>query len=111
MEYCLTTDNFYTSPRLADFLIKRKTDLYGTLRMNRPEVPAGIQNKKLKKGEITAFQRGKIMLLKWKDKKDVCPLSTVHNPIMETTKKDRDGNAIKKPKEVLYMEEIVDQPG
>jgi hypothetical protein len=74
MGYCLTTDNFYTSPRLADFLIKRKTDLYGTRRMNRLDVPAEIRNKKLKKGEITAFQRGKVMLLKWKDKKDVCLL-------------------------------------
>lgn len=102
MGYCLTTDNFYTSPQLADILIKEKTDTYGTVRLNRKEVPVELQKKKLKKGEMIAFQRGKVMLLKWQDKKAVCLLSTVHNPQMEATKKiDREGNAISKPKVVI----------
>lgn len=92
----MPTDNIYISLHLADFLIKRKTDTYGTLRINRQGVPTDLQRKKR---EITAFQRGKVMLLRWKDKKDVCLLSTVHNPIMKATnKKDRDGNVIKQPK-------------
>ncbi|XP_071053828.1 piggyBac transposable element-derived protein 4-like [Onthophagus taurus] len=100
--YCVTTDNFYTSPQLADFLAQRKTDSYGTMRMNRQEVPKEIREKKLKKGEITAFQRGKVMVLKWRDKKDVCMLSTVHNSARETTKKrDKDGGLIKKPKVII----------
>ncbi|GLV38146.1 hypothetical protein CBL_10113 [Carabus blaptoides fortunei] len=102
MGYCLTTDNFYTSPQLADILIKQKTDMYGTLRLNRKDVPLELQKKKLKKGETIAFQRGKVMVLKWKDKKNVCLLSTVHNPQMEARKKsDREGNAICKPKVVI----------
>lgn len=102
MGYCLTTDNFYTSPQLADILIKQKTDTYGTLRLNRKDVPLELQKKKLKKGETIAFQRGKVMVLKWKDKKDVCLLSTVHNPQMEATRKsDREGNAKCKPKVVI----------
>lgn len=102
MGYCLTTDNFYTSPQLADFLITQKTDLYGTMRPNRKEVPMEIQKKKLKKGETVAYQRGKVMLLKWKDKKDVCLLSTIHNSEMETTRKrDKEGNIISKPKLVI----------
>ena len=28
--YCLTTDNFYTSPQLAELLLSHKTDCYGT---------------------------------------------------------------------------------
>ncbi|KAJ4435326.1 hypothetical protein ANN_17936 [Periplaneta americana] len=37
----------------------------------------------LKKGEVVAFQRGKPMTMKWKDKRDVCLLSTVHNIEMQ----------------------------
>ncbi|GFT05500.1 piggyBac transposable element-derived protein 4 [Nephila pilipes] len=33
-EYCLTMDNFYYSPGLTDTLVKRKTDVCGTLRLN-----------------------------------------------------------------------------
>ncbi|XP_035208278.1 piggyBac transposable element-derived protein 4-like [Stegodyphus dumicola] len=85
--YCLTTDNFYTSPQLADFLVKRQTDTYGTLKSTRKEVPSEIRNKKLKKGDVIAFQRGKVMAMKWKDKKDVCLLSTIHNTHQENTSK------------------------
>ncbi|CAI9736334.1 Hypothetical predicted protein [Octopus vulgaris] len=39
--HCLTIDNYYSSPQLADLLIANKTDVYGTLRLNRKEVPEG----------------------------------------------------------------------
>lgn len=67
--YCLTTDNYYTSPQLANFLVSHKTDTYGTVRKNRKDVPKFIQNKKLKKGEIVAARRGKVMIMKWQDKR------------------------------------------
>ncbi|GBN07442.1 PiggyBac transposable element-derived protein 4, partial [Araneus ventricosus] len=67
--YTLTTDNYYTSPELAEILIKSKTDIYGTLRANRKGLPPLIKSSKVKKGEVLAFQKGKICLLKWTDKK------------------------------------------
>lgn len=70
-------DNFYNSPQLADLLIQNKTDVYGTLRVSRKEVPGELKNKELEKGEIIAFQRGKICVMKWKDKKDVSLISTI----------------------------------
>ena len=39
--YCVTVDNFYTSPQLADYLITHKTYMYGTLRPNRKDLPPG----------------------------------------------------------------------
>ena len=100
--YCITTDNFYTSPELADYLISHKTDIYGTMRVHRKEVPSEMQKAKLKKGEIIAFQRGKVMVMKWRDKKDICLLSTVHNPEkVRTDKIGKDGNNIVKPKVVV----------
>lgn len=96
--YCVTVDNYYTSPQLADALVMNQTDTYGTLRMNRKEVPEELKRKKLKKGEVAAFQRGKVMTLRWKDKKDVAMLSTIHNPAMHDIE-TRQG-PVKKPKVV-----------
>ncbi len=95
--YCLYIDNFYTSPDLAKNLLERETDCIGTLRLNRKGVPAIIKDKKLKKGEVVAAFKNKIMVLKWKDKKDVTMLSTIHdNTIVDVV--SRRGAANKKPK-------------
>ena len=100
--YCLTTDNFYTSPELSTILIEHVTDSYGTLRINRKGLPPLLKTEKLKKGEIVAFQKEKTMVMKWKDKRDICLLSTVHNTeTIATHKKDADGNEIFKLKLVV----------
>lgn len=39
---------------------------------------------KLKKNEIFAFQKGKAMVTKWKDNREFCVLSTLHNDGMVT---------------------------
>lgn len=75
-------DNFYNSPGLADLLIKNKTDVYGTLRVSRKEVPSELKSKKLKIGETIALQRGKVCVMKWKDKRDISLISTIHSPSM-----------------------------
>lgn len=77
--YCITIDNYYTSPELCDILLTYQTDVIGTVRQNRKDLPAALKNKKLKSGEVTSFRRGKILALKWKDKKDVTMLSSFHD--------------------------------
>ncbi|GFU28514.1 piggyBac transposable element-derived protein 4 [Trichonephila clavipes] len=62
--YCLSTDNFYTSPELAELLIDSKTDICGTLRPNRKDLPVSFKSSARKKGEIIAFQKGKMCVLK-----------------------------------------------
>ncbi|GFU35172.1 piggyBac transposable element-derived protein 4 [Trichonephila clavipes] len=44
--HCLTTDNFYSSPVLADILIQSLTDMYGTLKSRRKDVPKELLSKK-----------------------------------------------------------------
>jgi len=95
--YCLYTDNFYTSPALADKLVDNETD--GTVKVTRKDVPAKIKGTKLKKGEIVAAYRKKSVLLKWKDKKDVCILSTLHDGSMINVKSRRE-KEMTKPKAV-----------
>ena len=97
--YCLTVDNYYTSPQLAELLIARKTDIYGTVRLTRKDMPVDIGKEKLKKGEIETYTRGKVMTMRWKDKKDVSLLSTVHNNEMMIVEKR--GVAVSKPKVVM----------
>ncbi|XP_068089513.1 piggyBac transposable element-derived protein 4-like [Hyperolius riggenbachi] len=98
--YCLTTDNYYTSPELYEHLIRHKTDSYGTVRPNRRNLPSAFSAQKLKPGEITAWQKGKLMALRWKDKKDVSVLSTVHNNDTAAAK-NRAGKTIQKPQVIL----------
>ncbi|KAK9751802.1 Transposase IS4 [Popillia japonica] len=94
--YCLTTDDFYTSPILADILLRHKTDLFWTLKSNRKEVPNDLQKKKLKKREMVAYERGKVCVMKWKDTKGVALLSTIHKPEIIEIQPTRDSKKIPK---------------
>ncbi|GBO24569.1 PiggyBac transposable element-derived protein 4 [Araneus ventricosus] len=87
--YCVTLDNFYTSPELAELLLSHRTDVYGTLRPNRIGVPEEIKKGTLRKGEIFGFQKGKICVMKYMDKKPICILSTVHNTVIVEQDKKR----------------------
>ncbi|KAJ8965443.1 hypothetical protein NQ314_004133 [Rhamnusium bicolor] len=53
--YCLTMDNFYNSPQLADLLIQNKTDVYGTLLLRRKEVPKEFK-KRYMSGKLSAIK-------------------------------------------------------
>lgn len=63
--YCVTMDNFYTSPELFEVLIQNKTDAYGTVRPNRRDMPSMFGKKKLKPREMVAWQKGKMMAIRW----------------------------------------------
>ena len=80
--HCHTVDNYYTSPNLADFLVSKDTDIYGTVRLHRKNLPIGMKQENLQKGEVSAYSRGKLLALKWKDKKDVSLLSSIHSEHM-----------------------------
>ncbi|GFU28938.1 piggyBac transposable element-derived protein 4 [Trichonephila clavipes] len=98
--HCLTTDNFYSSPELADILIQSLTDMYGTLKPRRKDVPKELLSKKIDKGQMIAYQRGKVCVMKWMDKKAVCLISTIHNPEMVQVQSHK--NEIRrKPKAVM----------
>ncbi|GFX41943.1 piggyBac transposable element-derived protein 4 [Trichonephila clavipes] len=98
--HCLTTGNFYSSPELADILIQSLTDMYGTLKPRRKDVPKELLSKKIDKGQIIAYQRGKVCVMKWMHKKAVCLISTIHNPEMVQVQSHK--NEIRrKPKAVM----------
>ena len=60
------------------------TDMTGTVRANRKNLPVAMKNK-VQKGEVRYFQKVDILALKWHDKKDVRLLLTVARPHNLTT--------------------------
>lgn len=95
------TDNWYSSPKLFEFLLAKQTGACGTVRANRKNMPKFPQ--KLKKGDCSVFHTHGILTEKWHDKRDVCMLSTVHaHEWVETDKIDRTtGENVKKPLSVV----------
>ena len=75
---------FLHEHELARSLLKSKTHLVGTFRANRKHLPKVVMHAKLKRGEIAAreYQKG-VVVLKWKDVRDVRVLSTKHKPELE----------------------------
>ncbi|CAL1272455.1 unnamed protein product [Larinioides sclopetarius] len=91
--YCVTLDNFYTSPELAEVLLSYRTDVYGTLRSHRRGIPQEIKSRNLKRGEIIGYQKGKMCVFKYMDKKPICMLSTMHTiDFVEQCKKKKKNN-------------------
>jgi hypothetical protein len=75
--YTIYLDNWFNSPDPADKLCQRKTDCIG-MRLNKKGVLEKVKVAKLKKGDSVAAFRRKQMFMKWKDKKDVTLVSTMH---------------------------------
>ena len=59
--------------------MSHKTDCYETVKISRKEIPAQLKTRKLQKGQVSAYRRGKVLAMKWEDKRDVCLLSTIHS--------------------------------
>lgn len=96
----LVVDNWYSSVELAELLNSKQTHLIGTLRTNRKSNPKEVTNKKFKKGEIISMRSSSnVLVLKWRDKRDLCMISTKHDS--EMVEKNIRGKTIKKPK-VVY---------
>lgn len=95
--YCVYADNFYCSPESALALHKHNTDIVGTVRSNRKGLPKDILKKKLNKNELTATceKNGKMMFVKWADKRDVTLLSSKHE--LEYTQVKRRGKDVLVP--------------
>jgi len=76
-------DNFYTSPALCKRLLTLGFGSCGTVQIDRWNIPAKFKEAAPKKGEIATYD-GKLLGLKWKDKRLVCMLSTIHDDSMVT---------------------------
>ena len=75
------TDNFYTSPELANELLKKDTYLVGTVKESRKGMPIALKAASdLIQGETVWRRNGQLLAIKWQDHgpRSVCLLSTIH---------------------------------
>ena len=69
-------DRFFTSVDLMTELMRNKTYACGTVNINRKGLPQELKGKKVKSGHTAFYQKDKLMLIVWKDKKQINLLST-----------------------------------
>ena len=76
-------DRYYTSIPLFQDLFAQRTVAVGTIMGNRRGLPKDLIQKKLGKGEVAARRNGALLVLKWRDRRDVLVLSAKHTPAMQ----------------------------
>ena len=80
--YHLYVDNGYTIVTLFQYLFEHSTQACGTICSNCKGYPVPVKQAKLKRGEVTAHRSNELLAMKFKDKRDVPMLTTIHNEEM-----------------------------
>ena len=98
--HILYTDNYYTSPALARFLISHRTYLCGTIKFNRRNYAKELVNVDLEKGTAAFYvpddENDKLLACKYRASRDktgnkpkvVYMLSTYHAPTMKVVNEE-----------------------
>jgi hypothetical protein len=56
----------------------------GTMGQNRKSVPTEAKGAKLKKGENVSVYKDRLMIMKRKNKKDICLINSTHDKMVPT---------------------------
>ena len=93
----LYMDNYFSSPELFDDLAKKQIYCCGTVRLNRRGMPQDLAPKtiKLKRGDIRVRTRADLTAVLWRDKRDICMLTNIHDVPAEGNFCNDAGKAIK----------------
>ena len=73
-------DNFFSTPRLFEYLLVQDTYACAIVRLNRKELPCSAKTKLKQPGELICEQKGNLVYTKWHDKRDINFLSTNVSP-------------------------------
>lgn len=110
--HTLFLDNWYSSPNLFQKLQSIKTNIIGTVRFNRKNMPKELAAAKLKQSDVILRSCNGILVAKWKDKKDIYLMSTKHKKIemIEVEKKrwKNNNSPVTKPNVVLEYNDGMD---
>ena len=88
--HCVFVDNFYTSPRLAEYMLDNDTYLCGTINCKRCNYSKAIVLEELEKGAAVFYKSGQLLACKYQAIKNksnnqpkiVYTLSTAHTATM-----------------------------
>ena len=96
--YHVYVDNFYTSLPLFRYLHDNGTLACGTIRSNRKGFPSDLKAQQLAVGDTAAFRCSELLALKYRDKKDVYMLTTIHDEsTRDVDRRNRQRPRISKP--------------
>jgi len=92
----LYVDNFFSSPDYMTTWPRRKFSVVGQLGYIERACPrTSNPTLKLKRGDIRVRTRGDLTVVVWKDKRDACLLTNIHDPPREGNYCNEHGIAIK----------------
>ena len=93
--YHLFMDNWYSGPRLYQYMKTRKTVCCGTLRENR--APVEVRQLQVNQQEpVKSLRSGPLLFVKWQSSKVVYMLTTMHKESMQQVER-RGGQRVTKP--------------
>lgn len=93
----LFVDNWYIIPSLFRLLSRHDTPVCGTVWKNRARFLTEIINRKINKGEYIHVTSDGLLGVRYRDKRDVYFLSTIHRPKLVATRKiNKEGNVVMK---------------
>ena len=107
----VTTDNYFTSMKLATELQKYKTSLLGVVNRIRKKVPAVVKHMKEPLYSTTLHKSGdaSMTLYQGKTKRNVAILSTLHQNITIADNAKKIPESVKACNDTKYGVDIVDQ--
>ncbi|KAH9360966.1 hypothetical protein HPB48_007047 [Haemaphysalis longicornis] len=91
-------DNFYSSGKLFDHLLERKTLACGTTRKDRRCFPTELKDvgweRRAQRGDVRWLRDGNILYMQWKDRRAVNLMSTIHtaNKFVPATRRQKTGD-------------------
>nr|XP_045620189.1 piggyBac transposable element-derived protein 4-like isoform X1 [Procambarus clarkii]XP_045620190.1 piggyBac transposable element-derived protein 4-like isoform X1 [Procambarus clarkii] len=98
--HILYTDKYYTSPMLTRFLLENRTGVCGTLKARKREMP--VFDNDIKAGECQVKKCDQMLLVRWKERREVNMLTTVHTGTMV-----KSGKVNRVTKERIYKPDCV----
>ena len=107
----ITTDNYFTSVKLANLLKSKNTSLLGTLNKIRKGVPCEIKNMRDEQYTTKLYKSNDILLTVYqgKPKKNVLLLSTLHTDITIAENQKKTTETVRCYNETKYGVDVVDQ--
>ena len=100
-DHVFYSDNWYTSPKLYQWLLANKFGACGTVRPNRANFP--VFPKKLDRGDRLCLHSNGMMAIACQDKRLVHMLTTIHedNMVVHRPVRSRSGIDVMKPKAIM----------
>lgn len=88
--HALYMDNFYNSVHLTKRLLEANTYVTGTLRQDKKGNPKNLMTKKIRKNQVASMYSPEgICITKWKDKREICMISSEFCDQMTATRSRR----------------------